>query len=189
MSIPSPDAQAAASQDPERLLTIGEIAARARRLATDPYAFIDRCRHWAKSGLLQAAERVGEGAGRHALFRESEAYMAAVIAAFAEAGLPPAGSRAVADALGSYTRDHLARWLRDRERGRPPQSLMLEIIFYPGGGKTMEAVRNGVREKTTAKQAALRKARGFDPTKRPMTTITVDLGALWESVAATGGRA
>lgn len=53
----------------------------------------------------------------------------------------------------------------------------------------MEAVRNGVREKTAAKQAASRKARGFDPTKRPMTTITVDLGALWESVAATGGRA
>lgn len=186
MSLPSPAAPVATS---EPLFTIGEIAARARHLATDPYAFTERVRHWAKLGLLQAVERVGEGSGRHALFRGTEAYMAAVIAAFAEAGLQPAGSRAVADALGSYTRDHLARWLRDKERGRPPKSLLLEIIFYPGGGKTMEAVRNGVREKTTAKQAASRKARGFDPTKRPMTTITVDLGALWESVAATGGRA
>ncbi|MGB7976860.1 MAG: hypothetical protein WCF81_21490, partial [Roseiarcus sp.] len=47
---------------------------------------------------LQAVEQVGEGAGRHALFPATEAYMAAVVAALAETGLHPAGSRPVADA-------------------------------------------------------------------------------------------
>jgi hypothetical protein len=167
--------------EPESLLTIGEVAARARHLAKDPFAFTERCRHWAKLGLLQAVDRVGEGAGRHALFPDTEACMAAVLCALAEAGLQPAGSRAVADAQ-SVARHTLARWLRERVKGRPQQPLLLEISFYPRGGWSIEPVRRGVRKRLTAKQAASLKARGVDPTRRAMTTITVNLGELFASV-------
>ncbi len=169
-------------EPPETLLTIGEVAARARHLARDPYAFVDRCRHWAKLGLLVAVENVGEGTGRHALFRASEAFMAAVVNAFAESGLQPAGSRPVADAQ-SFARQALATWLQERSKGRP-QPMLLEISFYPGG-RNVIGVRRGARQKPkwTAKQAASLKARGFDPTAPAMTTITINLGELFASVS------
>ena len=44
------------TESPDNLLTIGEIAARARHLASDPYAFVERARHWAKIGLLCAVD-------------------------------------------------------------------------------------------------------------------------------------
>jgi hypothetical protein len=168
------------------LLTIGEIAARARHLAKDPFAFAERCRHWSRLGLLVAVENVGEGAGRHALFRESEAFMAAAVNAFAEAGLPPAGSQLVADAQ-SHARHALATWLAERAKGRP-QAVQLQINVYPGGGSDIELAPSAGRKKQTAEQAASLKARGVDPARRPMTTITVDLGLLFASVAEASGK-
>jgi hypothetical protein len=153
---------------PENLLTIGEISARARHLARDPFAFTERARHWAKLGLLVAADNVGEGTGRHALFPESEAYMAAVANAFAEAGLQPAASRAVADAQG-MARQALARWQGEKARGRP-RPMFVEIRFYPGGRWAI-GVHRGKWEQNAA-----------EPKARPMTTISVDLGELFTSV-------
>jgi hypothetical protein len=170
----------------EKLVTIGEIAAAARHLVKDPFAFTERARHWAKLGLLQAVEQVGEGAGRHALFPATEDYIAAVVAALAETGLHPAGSRPVADAQ-SQARHALATWLGERAKGRP-QSMRLEINVYPGGGYDIEVVRSAGRKKLTAEQAASLKARGVDPARRPMTTITVDLGLLFASVAEASGK-
>lgn len=121
---------------PEKpLLTIGEIAACARALASDPYSLTERARHWAKIGLLKPAAQVGEGSGRHALFPESEAYMVAVICALADAGLQPAGSRVVAD-VQNAARFTLAKWLRR------PGPCFVEIFFYPGG-KTLTEVHDG----------------------------------------------
>jgi hypothetical protein len=180
-ALPSITVWVAQMPESSDLLTIGEIAARARHLAKDPFAFAERCRHWSRLGLLVAVENVGEGAGRHALFRESEAFMAAAVNAFAEAGLPPAGSQLVADAQ-SHARHALADWL-----GRP-QSMRLEINVYPGGGSDIEVVRSAGQKKLTAEQAASLKARGVDPARRPMTTITLDLGLLFASVAEASGK-
>jgi hypothetical protein len=158
-------------QPPETLLTIGEVAGRARHLARDPYAFVDRCRHWAKLGLLVAVENVGEGTGRHALFPQSEAYMAAVVNAFAEAGLQPAGSRPVADAH-SFARAALAEWLRK------PRPMSLEITFYGGG--LCEHAPKGFGRKG---------ARRIDLRGRPrMIKHTVYLSDLFGSVRAQTER-
>jgi hypothetical protein len=165
----------------ESLVTIGEIAAAARHLAKDPFAFTERARHWARLGLLQAVEQVGEGAGRHALFPATEAYMAAVVAALAETGLHPAGSRPVADAQ-SVARHALARWLAERAKGRPQQAMRLAISFYPGGRWDIAVLRGAEKPKRTAEEAASLKARGFDPAAPAMTVITVNLGVLFESV-------
>jgi hypothetical protein len=173
----------------ESLVTIGEIAAAARHLAKDPYAFAERCRHWARLGLLQAVKQVGEGAGRHALFPRTESYMAAVVTALAETGLQPAGSRPVADAQ-SVARHALETWLGERAKGRP-KPMLLVIDFFPGGGWQIE-VHRGARQKRTAEEAASLKARGFDPTAPAMTMITLNLGLLFASVfeaaKANGGE-
>ncbi len=168
----------------ESLLTIGEIAACARHLAKDPFGFSERCRHWAKLGLLQATDRVGEGAGRHALFSHFEAYMAAVICALAEAGLQPAASRPVADAQ-SIARHALATWLGERAEGRPQPVLLLEINFYRGGGEDIDVRRGRAawqKPKQSAAQIARLKARGIDPARfdpaRAMTTVRVNLSEL-----------
>jgi hypothetical protein len=163
------------------LLTIGEVAARARHLAKDPFVFVDRCRHFAKLGFLKAAEKVGQGPGRHALFPQSESYIAAVLCGFAEAGLQPSGSRPIADAQ-NFVREGLARWL-----GKP-QPMVLEIKFYPGG--KWQIVPSWAR-KRTAKEIASLKARGFDLTAPAITTIAVNLGELFASVseAAKANRA
>ena len=152
----------------EPLLTIGEVAARARHLASDPYAFTERARHWAKLGVLRAADQVGQGSGKHALFSETEAFMAAVANAFAEAGLPPAASRPVADAQG-MARQALARWQGEKARGRP-RPMFVEIRFYPGGRWAI-GVHRGKWEQNAA-----------EPKASPMTTISVDLGELFTGV-------
>lgn len=165
----------------EALLTIGEIAARARHLAADPYAFAERCRHWARLGLLQAVKQVGEGSGRHALFSQTESYMAAVITALAETGLQPAASRPAADAR-SIARRALAHWLGGRAKGRP-QAMVLEITFYAGGSWDMNVRDARQKPKRTAKRIVNLKARGFDSTTRlAMTAVTVNLGELFASV-------
>jgi len=161
-----------------RLLTIGEVAARARHLAKDPFGFTERCRHWAKLGLLVAVENAGEGAGKHALFPQTETFMAAVANAFAESGLQPAASRPVADAQ-SFARRALADWLAERAKGGP-KAMRLEIRFYPGGRSAIVPPRQKWR--WTAEEVALLKAKGFDPTAPAMTTITLNLGLLFESV-------
>jgi hypothetical protein len=166
-------------ESPQTLLTIGQVAARARHLARDPFAFTERARHWAKLGLLVAAENVGEGTGRHALFPESEAYMAAVANAFAEAGLPPTASRPVADAQGMARRT-LARWQGEKAKG-PPEPRFIEIRFYPGGRWDIGVHRGEWVEPDAAHRKALVKA-GIDPKARPMTAIKVDLGQLFTSV-------
>jgi hypothetical protein len=163
----------------ESLLTIGEVAARARHLAKDPYVFVDRCRHLAKLGFLKAAEKVGEGPGRHALFPRSESYVAAALCAFAEAGLHPSASRPIADAAQFFVRDGLALWLRK------PQPMLLEIKFYPGGRQIIAA---SWAKKRSAKDIASLKARGIDETAPAMTTITVNLGELFASVDAAKKR-
>ena len=107
--------------------------------------------------------------------------MAAVLTAFAEAGLQPAGSRPVADAQ-NRARLFLADWLEERAKGRP-QAMRLEIRFYPGGRWTMsEPLRGQEKWKWTAEELALLKAKGFDPTAPAMTTITLNLGLLFASV-------
>ena len=171
----------------EKLVTIGEIAAATRHLVKDPFAFNERARHWARIGLLQAVEQVGEGAGRHALFPATEAYMAAVVAALAETGLHPAGSRPVADAQ-SVSRHALTTWLGERAKGQP-QGVRLAISFYTGGRWDIAVLRGSETPKRTAVEAKALKARGFDPTAPAMTVITVDLGVLFESVleARRGG--
>jgi hypothetical protein len=168
-------------KSPETLLTIGEVAARARHLARDPFAFTERARHWAKLGLLVAAGNVGEGTGRHALFPETEAYMAAVANAFADAGLPPTASRPVADAQGG-ARTALAEWQDEKAKGRRPQRKVVEIRFFPGGHWWTQ-IHDGkwVEPKNVKERIALAEA-GIDPNARPMTTITVDLGELFASV-------
>jgi hypothetical protein len=162
------------------LLTIGEIAALVRHLAADPFAVVDRARHWAKIGLLHAVENVGEGGGKHQRFLETEAYMAAVVLALAEAGFQPAGSRAVADAQ-SFARTTLANWLCN---GRP-QPKLLRVRSFPRGRGLIEVFPpdladeiseeelTGMQERT----AALAREWGA-----PMTTIEVDLGFLFASV-------
>ena len=178
--------------EPKSLLTIGEIAARARHLAKDPFAFGERARHWAKLGLLKAADRVGEGAGRHALFRETEAYMAAVVNALAETGLHPAGSRPVADAQ-TFARFELEKWLPERAKGRR-QPIVLEINFYRGGGGINVLRGRAVwqKPKQPASEIARLKARGVDPARfdpaRALTTIRVNLGELFESVFEASGE-
>lgn len=167
--------------EPESLLTIGEVAACARHLAKDPFAFTERCRHWAKLGLIVAAENAGEGPGKHALFRPSEAFMAAVANAFAECGLQPAASRPVADAQ-NLARHSLAGWLEEKAKGRP-KAMRLEIRFYPGGRNAMDVLRGQQKWKWTAGEATRLKARGSDLATAPaMTEITVNLGELFESV-------
>lgn len=155
------------TESPENLVTIGEIAARARHLASDPYAFVERARHWAKIGLLCAVDKVGQGTGRHALFPASEAYMAALVNAFAEAGIPPAGSRAVADVQGTIRNSTLPRWLRAKTKS----PLFVEIRFYPAGRSAI-GVHYGKWERSAA-----------EPKAQPMTKIIIDLGVLFESVA------
>jgi hypothetical protein len=165
----------------ESLLTIGEIAAAARHLAKDPFAFSERCRHWARLGLLQAVKQVGEGAGRHALFPETETYMAAVVTALAETGLHPAGSRPVGDAQ-SVARQALTTWLAEKAKRRRPQAMRLEISFYPGGGRDIAVLRGRQKPTRTGEKAAALKAREFDPTARPITVITLNLDSLFTSV-------
>ena len=155
----------------EPLLTIGEIAARARHLASDPYAFTERARHWAKLGVLRAVDQVGQGSGKHALFPETEAFMAAVANAFAEAGLPPAASRPVADAQG-MARQALARWQGEKAKGRP-RPMFVEIRFYPGGRSALGVHRGRWEQNADYGDAA-------EP--RPMTSIKIDLGQLFTSV-------
>jgi hypothetical protein len=167
--------------EPENLLKISEVAARARHLAKDQFAFTERCRHWAKLGLLQAVKQVGEGAGRHALFPETEAYMAGVICALAESDLQPAASRPVAE-LQSRARRALADWLAERAKGRP-QAMRLEIRFYPGGRWAMsEPLRGRKKWKLKPEDITFLKAKGFDPNAPPMTVNTLDLGFLFASV-------
>ena len=106
--------------------------------------------------------------------------MAAVVNAFAEAGLQPAGSRPVADAQG-MARAELATWLQEKTKGRP-RPMLLEINFYPGGRWGLE-VRRGARKRIDDREAAVLQARGIDPKVPAMTTITVNLGELFASVA------
>ena len=153
-------------EHPETLLTIGEVAARVRHLARDPFAFTERARHWAKLGLLRATKQAGEGAGKHALFPESEAFVASVVNALAEAGLQPAGSRAVADAQ-NVSRHALAQWLRERAKGGKTKPLLMEIFFFAGGRTEIE-VHHGARKASKP---------------GPPTSIRVDLEQLFESVA------
>jgi hypothetical protein len=164
----------------DTLVTIGEIAAATRHLVKDPFAFTERARHWARIGLLQAVEQVGEGAGRHALFPATEAYMAAVVAALAETGLHPAGSRPVADAQAT-ARNALATWLAERAKGRP-QAMRLAISFYTGGRWDITVLRGAETPKRTAVKAKALKSRDFDPMAPAMTVITVNLGVLFESL-------
>jgi hypothetical protein len=163
--------------EPESLLTIGDVAARARHLAKDPFTFTERCRHWAKIGLLVAAENAGEGPGKHALFRASEAFIAAVMNAFAEARLQPAESRAVAE----RARLALVDWLEERAKGRP-RAMRLEIRVYPGGRSAMDVLRGKEKWKWKPEEITWLRAKGLDPDAPAMTVITLDLGFLFESV-------
>ena len=93
--------------------------------------------------------------------------MAAVVNAFAEAGIPPAGSRAVADVQGMIRNSTLPRWLRAKTKG----PLFIEIRFYPAGRSAI-GVHYGKWERSAA-----------EPKAQPMTKIIIDLGMLFESVA------
>jgi hypothetical protein len=161
----------------ERLITIGEIAAGARHLVRDPFAFNERCRHWARLGLLRAVKQVGKGAGRHALFPLTETYMAGVVAAFAEIGLHPAASRPLADAQ-SVARKALTTWLVEKGR-KPsqPQAMRLEMSFFPGGDPHLVKLHGPIVEEALAP-----KANGLYPTGQPIITVTLNFDSLFESV-------
>jgi hypothetical protein len=171
--------------EPESLLTIGEVAARARHLAKDAFSFSERARHWAKLGLLVAVENVGEGAGKHALFRASEAYMAAVLNGLAKAGLQPAGSGAAVECA----RFALAGWLEERAKGQPA-AMRLEIRVYLSGHSAMEVLRGEEKWEWKPEEITMQKAKGPDLTNAPVESVfTLDLGLLFESVfEAAKGR-
>lgn len=154
------------------LMTVGEVAVRVRHLAKDPFALVERARHWGKLGLLVAIDRKGEGTGKHRLYAEDAVYDAAFLNALADAGIEPGKHRWLADAQ-SMARLALNKW----QKGRAA-SLVLEIAFVPGGKMLM-----GTELPKSLKERA-RLLRVENPAEaRAAMTIRVDLGMLFESVS------
>jgi DNA-binding transcriptional MerR regulator len=146
------------------LMTIGEVAARIRHLARDPFVLTERLRHWGKLGLLVTADRHSEGTGRHKLYDEDAVGAAAVLNAFADAGIEPGRHRWLADAQ-SIARIELAKWKRARAKGRKP--LFLEVSFVPPGRTEIE-VHSGSARPSAAP---------------PLLSVRINLGLLFESVS------
>ena len=150
---------------PPDLMTIGEVAMRIRHLAKDPFALVERARHWGKLGLLVAIDRKGEGTGKHRFYAEDAVFVAAFLNALADAGIEPGKHRWLADAQ-SMARLALNKW----QKGRPA-SLVLEIAFAPGGKMLM-----GTELPKSLKERA-KLLRVENPAEaRAAMTIRVDLG-------------
>ena len=181
------------------LMTIGEIAARIRHLAADPFALTERCRHWAKLGLLASAARHAEGTGKHKLYDQQAIYDAALLTILADAGVVDPG-RHVAEAGFKPGRHSTqitegARWLLDaqywakqariewaqkRAKGQN-EPLYLEVFFVPPG-KRYGDIHHGV---PTSLEDIAKRSKVDDPVKvRPAFSIRFDLGMLFESVSA-----
>jgi hypothetical protein len=177
------------------LMTIGEVAARVRHLAADPFALTERCRHWGKLGLIIPADRQAEGTGRHKLYDERAVYDAALLTVLADAGFEP--GRHVAEAYFKPGRrlqimekmrwlldaQHWARqarifdWEQARARNKP---LYLEVFLIPPGKYYIE-VHNGTPKPI---EEIAKRSKVDDPAKvRPTFSIRFDLGILFERVA------
>lgn len=177
------------------LMTIGEVAARVRHLAADPFALTERCRHWSKLRLLVPADRHGEGTGRHKLYDEPAVYDAALLTVLADAGLDP--GRHVVDADFKPGRQlqvtEKLRWLLDaqhwakqarifdweeaRARNKP---LYLEVFLIPPSKYYID-VHNGTPKPI---EEIAKRSKVDDLAKvRPAFSIKFDLGILFESVA------
>jgi hypothetical protein len=177
------------------LLTIGEVAARIRHLAADPFALAERCRHWAKLGLLASAARHAEGTGKHKLYDPQVIYDAALLIILADAGIEP--GRYVVEA--NFKPDHEERivggelqwlrnalhwarqarmfeWKKSRARGEP---LYLEVFLAPRG-KHYGEVHNGT---PTPIEEIAKRSKVNPAEARPAFSIKFDLGMLFESVA------
>jgi hypothetical protein len=175
-------------------MTIGEVAARVRHLAADPFALTERCRHWAKLGLLVSTDRHAEGTGRHKLYDERAVYDAALLIILADAGVEPgryppeAGfkpkrlrikeeTRWLAD-VQHWARQELRAW-RAKDQTLP---VYLEVFFIPGGKYYVDTHRG-----TPAPSQEIAKRSGLDdPAEaRAAFSIRFDLALLFESVSAT----
>jgi hypothetical protein len=176
------------------LMTIGEVAARVRHLAADPFAVTERCRHWAKLGLLVSADRHAEGTGRHKLYDERAVYDAAVLIILADVGVGPGRhqlepgfkpkslqikeeTRWVAD-VQHWARQALRNWSAE-DQTRP---VYLEVFFIPGGKYYVE-----IHHGTPKPSQEIAKRSGLDdPAEaRAASSFRFDLAWIFESVSAT----
>ena len=176
-------------------MTIGEVAARVRHLADDPFALTERCRHWAKLGLLESADRHAEGTGRHKLYDEHAVYDAALLTALAEAGFEP-GRHAVETDFKPGRRLQIRkemRWLRDaryfarqarlvewKQARAQNKRLYLEVFLIPPDKYYID-IHNGT---PTPIEEIAKRSKVDDPAKaRATLSIKFDLGMLFESVS------
>jgi hypothetical protein len=174
------------------LMTIGEVAARVRHLAADPFALAERCRHWSKLGLIIPADRQAEGTGRHKLYDVRAVYDAALLTVLPRAGFDPGGLLDEADFKPGrrlQIKEKL-RWLREAQhwagqarifhwKQASNKPLYLEVFLIPpdkyyievhhGTPKPIEEIAK--RSKVDLVQA------------RPALSIKFDLGMIFESVA------
>lgn len=178
------------------LMTIGEVAAQVRHLATDPFALAERCRHWSKLGLIIPADRHAEGTGKHKLYDQQAIYDAALLTALADAGVEPGRHVMEADFKPSHrlqiteemrwlldaqywAKQALIQWKQERARGRN-EPLYLEV-FIVTPGKHYIDIHRGT---PTPPEEIAKRSKIDDPAKvRPAFSIKFDLGMLFESVA------
>jgi DNA-binding transcriptional MerR regulator len=177
------------------LMTIGEVAARVRHLAVDPFALTERCRHWAKLGLLVSADPHTEGTGKHKLYDQRAIYDAALLTALADAGVEP-GRVVEADFKPSrrlqiteemrwlldaqyWAKQALIQWKQERARGQN-EPLYLEVFLIPPGKHYVDIHRGT----PMPPEEIAKRSRLDDPTKaRAAFSIRFDLGMLFESVS------
>jgi hypothetical protein len=184
------------------LMTIGEVAARVRHLATDPFALTERCRHWAKLGLLVSAARHAEGTGKHKLYDQQAIYDAALLIVLADAGVDPGrhvaevgfkpgrhSTQITEDARWLLDAQHWAKqaryqWAQEQAKGQN-KPLYLEVFFVPPG-KRYGDIHHGT---PTSLEDIAKRSKVDDPARvRPAFSIRIDLGMLFESVSATAAE-
>jgi hypothetical protein len=178
-------------------MTIGEVAARIRHFAADPFALTERCRHWAKLGLLVSAGRHAEGTGKHKLYDRRAIYDAALLIILADAGIEPGRHVAEADFKPSrhstqitadmrwlldaqyWAKQALIQWKQERTGGQN-EPLYLEVFFVPPGKRYVDIHRGT----PTPLEEIAKRSKVDDPARvQPAFSIRFDLATLFESVA------
>jgi hypothetical protein len=173
-------------------MTIGEVAARVRHLAADPFNVAERCRHWAKLGLLSPAGRQSAGTGNHKQYRPTAVFDAAILVVLTAAGIEPGRhvggmkhdegqltgeTRWLRDAL-FWAAQARIEWMQDQAAGRN-EPLYLEIFFVPPG-KRYGDVHRGTP--TPFEEIAKRSQLDTPAKARPAVSIRIDLGMIFENI-------
>jgi hypothetical protein len=125
-------------------LTVGQIVEQLGPVAPDAAAMSERIRHWTRERLLLPVNRHHAGTGRHRRYSPDAGYEAAILNAFATAGLQLV-SRPYIQAALSQARAALQEWHRAKSAGRKLPIFFLVILHDMTriGGEPTASIHEG----------------------------------------------